>query len=101
MSESSQDINTKDILIHPHISEKSTMKEQDGKYTFVVSEEATKIDIKNEIEQNYGVKPAKVNTMNFKGKKKRFRFQEGKQKDWKKAIVTLPEGETINVHEEV
>ncbi|MFB6225739.1 MAG: 50S ribosomal protein L23 [Candidatus Paceibacteria bacterium] len=101
MPGNNKDINTKEVLVHPHISEKSTMKEEDGKYTFVVANDATKIDIKNAVEQNYGVRPAKVNTMNFKGKKKRFRFQEGKQKDWKKAIVTLPEGETINVHEEV
>ncbi|MFB6181826.1 MAG: 50S ribosomal protein L23 [Candidatus Magasanikbacteria bacterium] len=104
-TENNQDTNKADgynqILIRPIVSEKSARKEQDGKYTFEVSPDATKIDIKNAIKDNYSVKPKKVNTMNFQGKKKRFRFHEGETKDWKKAIVTLHEGETINIHEEV
>jgi len=91
----------KEILLRPIVSEKTATKEEEGKYTFEINPEATKIDVKNAIKENYGIIPEKVNTMNYKGKKKRFRFHEGKTKDWKKAVVTLPEGETINIHEEV
>jgi large subunit ribosomal protein L23 len=93
--------NKKNILLEPIVSEKTAIKEQENKYTFAVNPEANKIEIKQRIEEIYGVKPDKVNTMNIKGKKKRFRFYEGKQKDIKKAIVTIPESNSINIHEGV
>ncbi len=83
----------RDIIIRPLISEKSTDLLEDNKYTFVVSEKANKIEIKQALEEIFGVEVEKVNTANFKGKKKRLgRFPEGKQPSWKKAIITLAEG---------
>lgn len=96
-----QSVEQKDILLQPIISEKTAKKEQENKYTFAVNPQANKIEIKQRVEEIYGVKPKKVNTMNIKGKKKRFRFQEGTRKDVKKAIVTIPEDESINIHEGV
>ena len=89
---------SKRILISPIVSEKAAVKEQEGKYTFEVNPKANKIEIKRAVKEAFGVKPEKVRTMNMKGKRKRFGLQQGKRKDWKKAIVTLPEGESINVH---
>ncbi len=83
----------RDVIIRPLISEKSTDLMEDNKYTFVVSEKANKIEIKQALEEIFGVEVEKVNTANFKGKKKRLgRFPEGKQPSWKKAIITLAEG---------
>lgn len=78
-----------DIIIKPIITEQSMNDMSEGKYTFVVDKRANKTEIKNAIEQIFGVKVEKVNTMNMKGKVKRMGVHVGRRANWKKAIVTL------------
>ncbi|KGG81004.1 50S ribosomal protein L23 [Caloranaerobacter azorensis H53214] len=78
-----------DIIIKPVITEKSMNDMAERKYTFVVDKRANKTEIKNAIEQIFGVKVKKVNTMNMKGKVKRMGIHVGRRPNWKKAIVTL------------
>ncbi len=78
-------------------TEKGTEMLPYNKYLFWVNRDANKINIKKAIEEIYKVKVKDVNTITSRGKKKRVRFQEGKTPDWKKAIVTLKEGEKIDV----
>ncbi len=83
----------RDIIIRPLVTEKSSDLMEDGKYTFVVSSKANKIEIKNALEEIFGVKVKAVNTANFKGKRKRLgRFPMGRKPGWKKAVITLAEG---------
>ncbi|MBD3310922.1 MAG: 50S ribosomal protein L23 [Candidatus Magasanikbacteria bacterium] len=89
------------ILIRPVISEKAAGLESKGVYTFVVHRTANKFDIKRAIEQIYGITPKKVRVMNMEGKTVRFGRYSGKRSDWKKAIITLAEGQSINIHEGV
>jgi len=78
-----------DIIIKPIVTEKSMMGMEDNRYTFKVLKDANKTEIKLAIEEAFGVKIAKINTMNVKGKVKRQGRFVGKRADWKKAIVTL------------
>jgi len=78
-----------DIIIKPIITEKSMMGMETSKYTFKVLKDANKTEIKLAIEEAFGVKVAKINTLNVKGKVKRQGKFIGKRADWKKAIVTL------------
>lgn len=78
-----------DVLVKPIITEKSMMDMEEGKYTFKVASDADKIEIRNAVEEVFGVKVAKINTMNVKGKVKRQGRFVGKRADWKKAIITL------------
>ena len=80
-----------DIVIKPIITEKSMDGLQDKKYTFRVAKEANKIQIAQAVEELFGVKVSKVNTMNCRGRSKRVGMNRGKTPDWKKAIVTLTE----------
>ncbi len=80
-----------DIILKPVITEKSMDGLQAGKYTFKVATDANKIEIKNAVEKLFGVKVAKVSTMNCRGRSKRVGRHVGKTADWKKAIVTLTE----------
>ena len=80
-----------DIILKPVITEKSMDELQAGKYTFKVATDANKAEIKKAVEVLFGVKVAKVNTMNCNGKEKRVGRFVGKTSDWKKAIVTLSE----------
>lgn len=68
-----------------------------NKYTFLVAMKANQLQIKEAIEQIYRVKVVKVNTLIASGKTKRVRYKTGKTADWKKAIVTLKEGQKIEV----
>ncbi len=81
-----------DIIIKPIITERSMEGLQMGKYTFKVAKNANKIEIANAVEELFGVKVAKVNTLNCKGRFKRMGQSTGYKPDWKKAIVTLVEG---------
>ena len=82
-----------DIIIKPIITEHSMDCLAQGKYTFKVAKDANKIEIAKAVEKLFkGVKVAKVNTMNVRGKKKRMGRYEGYTPSWKKAIVTLAEG---------
>lgn len=89
------------IILRPIISEKSAIAETKGAYTFAINTRATKSDVKTAIELVYGVKPTTVRTINNEGKKVRFGRSLGQRKDWKKAIVTLPKGKTMSIHEGV
>ncbi|MCT4565521.1 MAG: 50S ribosomal protein L23 [Maledivibacter sp.] len=78
-----------DIIIKPLVTEKSMEDMTEGKYTFEVDKKANKSEVKKAIEEIFGVKVEKVNTMNVTGKEKRMGRFVGRRKDWKKAIVKL------------
>jgi len=78
-------------------TEKSTIVEPQVKYLFLVASTSNKIEIKRAVEQIYKVKVADVNTMIVRGKFRRVRYQVGKTADFKRAIVTLKEGQKIEV----
>ncbi|EKD43309.1 MAG: 50S ribosomal protein L23 [uncultured bacterium] len=92
-------INT--VLVKAMVTEKSAVKQSENKYTFVVVNNANKALIGKAIFAEYGVKPVRVNVMNMPGKKVRYGRSQGKRSDYKKAVVTLPKGKTIVVHEGV
>ncbi len=86
-----------EVLIGPLLTEKGTiLKESDNKVLFKVARDANKIEIKRAVEEIFKVKVDSVRTMNYKGKKKRMGRYEGRRPDWKKAIVTLKEGEKLD-----
>ena len=87
----------RDIIIEPVISEKSYGLMDENKYTFVVSPKANKTQIKIAIEKIFEVKVTGVNTINRKGKRKRTRFGYGKRPDTKRAIVSVAEGDRIDI----
>ena len=87
----------RDVLIKPVISEKSYRLVDDGKYTFLVAPGANKTQIRQAVEQVFRVKVTGVNTINRPGKRRRTRYGWGKRPDTKRAIVTLAEGERIDV----
>ena len=82
-------MNHEDVLIKPVLSEKATMLREQNKYTFVVSKDATKFQIKEAVSKLFNVKVLSVNTISVKGKEKRVGRYVGKTSDWKKAIVTI------------
>jgi large subunit ribosomal protein L23 len=86
-----------DIIRQPVVTEKSTLGSQHGQMTFLVPLTATKPQIKSAVETMFDVKVTGVNTMISKGKTKRFKGVKGFRSDEKKAIVTLAEGETIDL----
>jgi large subunit ribosomal protein L23 len=87
----------RDILIAPVVSEKSYGLLDENKYTFLVQPDANKTQIKQAVEAVFQVKVANVNTINRQGKRKRTRHGFGKRKDTKRAIVSLAEGERIDI----
>ena len=89
----------RDILVRPLITERTTQLMAEGKYVFVVAKAANKIEIAKAISEIFKVKVAKVNTVNVIGKKKRMGRTQGKRPDYKKAIVKLAPGETIEFFE--
>ena len=86
-----------DIIKNLVRTEKGTLLESERKYLFEVSLKANKVEIRKAIEEIYKVKVEAVNTTKVQGKKKRVRQQLGKTTPWKKAIVTLKEGQKIEV----
>ncbi|SNY94010.1 large subunit ribosomal protein L23 [Cohaesibacter sp. ES.047] len=86
-----------DIIRSPVITEKATIQSEQDKVVFNVSKDATKTEIKAAVEALFSVKVKSVNTLLRKGKVKRFKGIVGKQVDVKKAIVTLEEGQSIDV----
>lgn len=80
-----------DIIVKPIVTERSMDDMSEKKYTFKVYKKANKVQIKNAVEEVFGVKVKKVYTMNMIGKKKRMGKFLGKRSDWKKAIVKLTE----------
>ena len=89
--------NPRDILLRPVVSEKSYGLLDEGKYTFVVAPDANKTQIKQAVEEVFRVKVTGVNTLNRQGKRRRTRFGWGKRSDTKRAIVTLAEGDRIDI----
>ncbi|KGE70688.1 50S ribosomal protein L23 [Spirochaeta lutea] len=87
------------IIIAPIVTEKSSAERELGKYTFVVDKRANKIQVEEAIKSLFKVNPIACNVVNVKGKPKRLRQAAGKTSSWKKAVVTLKEGETISVFE--
>jgi len=86
-----------DLILAPVITEKSTMASEHNQVTFRVPLSATKPEIKAAVEGLFNVKVTGVNTLISKGKTKRFRGLEGRRSDFKKAVVTLAEGNKIDV----
>lgn len=86
-----------DVIVAPVITEKSTVLSEQNKVVFRVARTATKPEIKAAVETLFGVKVTAVNTMIRKGKTKRFRGTLGHQSDVKRAVVTLADGQTIDV----
>ena len=90
----------RDVILAPVVSEKSYGLIDNNAYTFVVHPGANKTEIRQAVEQIWDVNVVSVNTINRKGKKKRFRFTEGKRADTKRAIVKLREGDKIDLFEQ-
>jgi large subunit ribosomal protein L23 len=87
----------RDVLIAPVVSEKSYGLLDENKYTFLVQPDANKTQIRQAVESVFGVKVVNVNTANRPGKRKRTRYGFGTRKDTKRAIVSLAEGERIDI----
>ena len=85
------------IIIRPIITEHSYDAMEQNKYTFEVAKNANKVEIAKAIEELFIVKVVKVNTLNVKPKTKRVRVVEGLTRTWKKAVVTLKDGDTIEI----
>ena len=89
--------NPRDILLRPVISEKTYRLADDGKYTFLVDRDANRTQVRQAVEAVFGVKVTGVNTLNRPGKRRRTRFGWGQRAATKRAIVSLAEGERIDV----
>lgn len=90
----------RDVIIRPIVSEKSYAGLEQNRYTFLVHPDASKTEIKQAVEQIWSVRVTGVNTINRKGKRTRFRYTYGKRPDERRAIVTLAEGDAIEIFEE-
>jgi large subunit ribosomal protein L23 len=89
-----------DIVVQPIISEKMEyLQEAQRKYAFKVHPAANKVQIKEAVEAIYNVSVTDVNVMNRRGKKRRVRYTEGRRANWKRAVVTLKEGDSIEYFE--
>ena len=89
--------NPRDILLRPIISEKTYRLADDGKYTFLVPQDANRTEVRQAVEAIFGVKVTGVNTLNRPGKRRRTRYGWGQRPATKRAIVSLAEGERIDV----
>jgi large subunit ribosomal protein L23 len=90
------------VIKRPLITEQgATMRELHNQYYFEVAPESNKQEIKQAVEHFFGVKVTQVRTMNYMGKVKRMGRFEGKRADWKKAVVTLAKGDSIDLFEVV
>ena len=86
-----------DVILSPHITEKATVLSEQNKVVFRVAKDASKDEIATAVEALFNVQVVKVNTLIQEGKTKRFRGIKGRRSDIKKAIVTLVEGQSIDV----
>ena len=86
-----------DVILAPVITEKATLLSEQNKVVFRVAQDSTKDEIAAAVEELFKVKVTKVNTLNVKGKTKRFRGIQGRRSDVKKAVVTLAEGQSIDI----
>lgn len=101
MAKSNVDIRHYDVILSPHITEKSTLLSEQNAVVFKVADKATKPEIKAAVEALFDVKVTGVNTLFVKGKTKRWRGKAYRRSDVKKAIVTLAEGQSIDITEGV
>jgi len=91
-----------EVIVRPLLTEKNTrLKETENRVAFEVAPDANKIEIKKAVEEAFKVSVQGVNILNVRGKIKRLGRNMGKRRDWKKAIVTLSEGSTIEFFEGV
>jgi len=90
----------RDVILAPVVSEKSYGLIDNNAYTFMVHPDANKTEIRQAVETIWDVRVLSVNTINRKGKSKRFRFTQGKRSDTKRAIVKLREGDKIDLFEQ-
>ncbi len=89
----------RDIIIKPVVTEKSNAAMGASRYTFVVDQRATKTEIKQAVEEIFKVRVKGVNTMRMLGKVRRMGVHSGRRPNWKKAVVTLEEGQKIQFFE--
>jgi len=89
--------NPRDVILAPVVSEKSYALLDEGRYTFVVHPQTNKTEIKQAVQSIFGVRVVSVNTLNRKGKRKRFGTSFGERKSTKRAVVTLAAGDTIDI----
>ena len=87
----------RDVIVRPVVSEKSYALLDANAYTFIVHPDANKIEIRQAVERLFDVKVVKVNTVRVLGKVRRRGWVAGRRPDWKKAMVTLAEGQTIDI----
>ena len=87
----------REVIIRPVITEHSYDMMNNNTYTLEVAKSSNKVEIAQAIEAIFNVKVVKVNTLNVKSKPKRVRYQVGRTRTWKKAMVTLAEGDTIEL----
>ena len=92
-------MDSRDIIVRPVVSEKSYDLIAQNRYTFEVNKRATKPQIAKAAEELFNVGVMKVNTMNVRGKPRRLRYAKGMTRSWKKAIVTVQEGDKIEFFE--
>jgi large subunit ribosomal protein L23 len=92
-------VNARQVIIRPVISEKSYALLAANKYTFRVHERANKTQVRQAIEEIFGVRVSGVSTVNVKPKPKRRGFTSGKRRQWKKAVVTLHPEDSIELFE--
>ena len=85
-----------DVLVGPLVTEKATMLSEHGQIAFRVRLDATKAEIRRAVEKLFDVKVTAVNTLRVKGKTKLFRGRRGRRSDYKKAIITLAEGQNVD-----
>ena len=90
-------MNAHDVIVRPIVSEKSYDLMEQNRYTFEVHKSARKEQIAAAVEEVFGVTVLKVNTMNVAGKPRRLRYNKGLSRSWKKAIVTVKAGDTIDL----
>lgn len=89
------------VLVRPYVSEKAAVAESLGAYTFVVASSATKHAVAQAVKDVYGIRPVSVRMMHMQGKQVRAGRAFARRSDWKKAVVTLPKGQSIRIHEGV
>lgn len=89
------------ILLKPLVTEKTATQTSEGKYSFVVASQATRVQVQKAVKAMFGVQPTSVNIQRIRGEWVQFGRHLGRRKAWKKAIVTLPKGEKIDVYEGV
>lgn len=87
----------REVIIRPIITENSYDMMEENVYTFEVAQDSNKVEIRQAVEALFNVHVVKVNTLNVKSKPKRVRVQAGRTRTWKKAMVTLAAGESIEL----